>query len=122
MLPETTKVFETRVPPQKNLAGLKPVCNKATIHGKPPRGNSCPRTINPDLLFEIPQMSASLRDLLFTMTEDSDITAHKAITTQIFFLNIFCFEANSRLIKKNFIEKKPESLIATKVLVKCLQS
>lgn len=81
-----TKVSEISVPPQKNFGGLKPVCINATIQGNDPRAKLCPRTINPTSLFEIPQVSALLRDRPNDTTDDCVTIAHPTNTIKIFLI------------------------------------
>lgn len=110
IVPEITKVFEMSVPPQKNLGGLVPVCINATIHGKVPRGKSCPRTISPDWLFWTPHVSTLLGDRSTKVSEDFAKIVLKAITMRIFLIIAFVVDvkrlSNNLFMHRGFFFKK----------------
>lgn len=100
MLPDTTKVFEIRVAPQKNSGGFLSVYIKATIQGKEPRGKSCPRTISPDLPVGTPQVATLLRNRLIVNGEAAATIAKPVIKIKIFLCVISIFNVRSEILMR----------------------
>lgn len=87
-LPDMTKVEEISVPPQKNEGGCVRVYINATIHGKSPRENPCPRTINPEGPFETPQSSAFLSSRCDSVDDAPVTIAIMKITAEIILISV----------------------------------